>query len=155
MNWSIEHSLLEDEYISGLTGSKRVASWIAMCFIVHWTKTRGFADFHSTAFAKDFGWKPNTVKVALEGLEEAGLIKCIRQYSRKGNIPRRYIAKRYVPKVKKVRPQGTKGIAPGDNNNNVNYYNTQDDDFNQSSLVNVSPKQSYYNDIKRNINNKN
>ena len=50
MNYSIEHNILEDPYIETLKGSKRVASWIALCFIIHWTKHRGYADFHSTKF---------------------------------------------------------------------------------------------------------
>jgi hypothetical protein len=124
MNYSINHDLLKDEYILTLKGSKQTASWVALCFIVHWTKERGYADFHSTAFANSWNWKPSTVKDALEGLVGAGLIKCTREYSRKGNIPRRYVAKRYVPRGKKVYPQGSKGIAPGANNNNDNYYNT-------------------------------
>jgi len=139
MNYSIDHNLLKDPYIESLKGSKRVASWIALCFITHWTKHAGYADFHSTAFAQSYGWKPATVKSALEGLVEAGLIVCIREYSRKANLPRRYKAKRYSPKVNKVRPQGMKGTSPGDNNNNVNYYNTQGESFNTPPPVNVSP----------------
>lgn len=144
MNWSIDHKLLKDPYISGLKGSNQVATWIVYCFIIHFTKNTGGVDFYTTSFASDWHMKPNTIKKAIEGLLAAGYIRRTRLYQRKGNIPARYEATRYSPKVKKVYPKSQKGIAPRAKVNNYNNnYNTQDDDFNQSSLAKLSD-QDYF-----------
>jgi len=126
MNYSVNHNLLKDPYISNLNGSLQTATWLVYCCILHFTKTVGNVNFYSTAFARDYKFKPKTVKAAIDGLIEADMIKRTRLYQRKGNIPAQYIATRYSPKVTKVRPQGTKGIAPGAKvNNYINNYNTE------------------------------
>ena len=133
MNYSVDHKLLQDDYIETLTGSIRHISWLSLCVIVHFTKHTGSCNFYSTGMSEDFNCKPATIKKALEGLMSAGLIKRTRLYQRNGNIPAQYIAlkyvKRYSPIVKKVHPLGSQGIAPRAKVNNYNNYKYNDNDF--------------------------
>ena len=143
MNYSLDHKLLEDDYIKTLKGSVRHISWLSLCVIVHFTKHTGSCYFFSTGMSDDFNCKPATMKKALEGLIAAGLIKRTRLYQRKGKKPAQYVAlkyvKRYSPIVKKVYPQGSQGTSPGAKVNNYNNYKYDNDNFSKSSSSNVDP----------------
>ena len=145
MNYSLDHKLLEDDYILTLKGSVRHISWVALCQIVHFTKhskDKHYCDFRVRAMAEAWNCKAGTIKIALEGLMEAGLIKRTRLYQRNGKIPARYVALKYVnnriPKGTKLHPLGHKAASPRDKVNNYNNYKYNDNDFYQSSSSNSS-----------------
>lgn len=145
MNYNIDHNLLKDPYIVNLKGKLKVVTWIVYSFISHFTRFNGGVDFYTTKFADDWQTKPDMVKQAIDGLIKVGYIKRTRLYQRKGNIPARYEAVRYIQKGQKVYPKSSKGISKSAKVNNYNNnYKPQDDDFNQSSPVKLDPTSPDY-----------
>lgn len=140
----MDHKLLKLEIFQDLKGQKRRATWIALSQIRHFTKHTGQCSFYQGQMSEDWDISPKIFRAAIQLLLKEKLIKQVRPYSRKENLPAVYKSTRpvslrdipCVPEDHNLCPPGPKPVSPRDRvNNYVNNYKPQDDDFGQSSPV--------------------
>jgi hypothetical protein len=144
VNYTIDHKLLELKELQDLQRSHRTAAWVALSAIIHFTKHADGMDLYVKQFAEDWNIKRGTLKSALDYLVEKNLIAVVRDYQRNGNIPRKYVAKRLVPRAQKVGPSSAKGWSSRDQvNNSKRIINQNSDDVNTSHSSSISTLNTY------------
>ena len=86
VKYTLDHSLLELETLCNLKGHDRLATWIALSMIIHFTKSKaGSCRFIQNQMYLDTGIRKQYWKKAIDFLIQLGYISMIKAYSRSTN----------------------------------------------------------------------
>lgn len=107
--YTLRHEYTNLPEFEDLNGTSKIAFLLALSQIGTLTARVGYCDFRKGDMARDTGITSAIFSRVLKILEDAGYIKCVRPWQRKGNKPGRYVASRYITRSLKVVDDVTQG----------------------------------------------
>ena len=134
INYSANHTLFSLEIFTEekLTTTQRMVTWLVLSQIAHFTKHVGQCSFNKNQMAADLGCHHKFMKEATDLLIKHDLIKEIQPARKAQGKPAHYVTtKRYGSLNQKDRHRGSRAMAQGDQDNNINNYNQKDDGLNK------------------------
>jgi hypothetical protein len=144
INYNVDHKLFAlPIFQEKMTNTQRYALWITLSQIVHFSKHSKSCTFYQGQMSEDFGIRADFFSKAIKLLIKYKYIKCLRPYDRKTLSAAVYQWDTgYISLRANLYPSESKPVSHRDTvNNYVNNYKPQDDDFDQSSLVNGKESQ--------------
>lgn len=85
LNFQVHLSLLDIEPIKGLKGNTKLATWITMNMIAHFTRVNGSCQLPKNQLAQAWGIRKSFFSDATKILIDCGWIKELKAYDRKTN----------------------------------------------------------------------
>ena len=107
----IRHEFSNLPEFEELKSTSKIAFLLTLSQIAHFSKSEGHCDFRVRKMVDDTGISRATFNKTLKLLQDAGYIKCIRPYQRKGSLPGRYLATASITKALKQYNKSTQPVS--------------------------------------------